>query len=589
MARGNFNDLMYNELLTTPNHDLIFAIGTTYSLSLEAMLMVPISFGLLGELDDNIKQSPICLLESVRRSADKFVMFCNKGGIAVPNEIRNVYTLMEDSIVEVADKKNMLANFHPKLWIIKEKNRETGTLQIKIIVMSRNLTFDNSIDIACSLTGIIGDDVSALSYKHAPLKEFLKRLRTYAAEGKRKQINDIIRDLDKVERFEVDGNVFEKDGYEFFPLWYGKNLNQEFSVLEELMGNASVIVSPFIDKTTLSHIKSNRSTGYRNVLITRKNYVDKDIFDLYSDEGEIYAVSDTMLDNNVARIDLHAKMYWVFDRDNSRYLYMGSANATNSGFNRNTEFLLRLKYKKGKNYLYEDFLNNFVNDEDRKFEKLDAPYVKESNNKYSDVERILKQFINSKITAHADVNGDTANITVNIDNYDNKFSNISISPLQLKNISKFADSQIYFENIPIEKISELFVVSLKTEDENKSSVIKIKTSGIPENRDNIIFSRMVDTPKKFIDYVSFMVTEKPAEMIGEMLEHACSNDKENLYELRQKEPKVYEQMLKLAYNNPSQLKEIGELMEKVDPRVITPQFKQMYNNFMSIIKTLERL
>lgn len=591
MAKGNFNDLLYNELLTTPNYDLIFAIGTTYSLSLEAMLMIPISFGLLGEFDENIKQSPICLLEPIRKSADKFVIFCNKGSISVPNEIRNIYTLLEDRIVEVYNKKNPLSNFHPKLWIIKERNRDNGEQQIKIVVLSRNLSFDNSIDIACSLKGKISKEDIPFNVKHQPLKDMLIQLRNFTNKDKKKQINNIIKDLDKVEKFEIDNDVFEEDGYEFFPIWYGTDINGQLDLKKELKGNASIIISPFIDKTTLNEIKPTRSTGYRNILITRKNNIDEDIFNLYNEDGDIYSVTDTMLDNDIANIDLHAKIYWVYDRNNCKYLYLGSANATHSGFNRNTEFLLRLKYKKGKNYLYEDFLKNFINDEDRRFEKIDAPLVKESTNKYSDIDKILKNFIYSNISAVVDVNDtdNVANIRININNFDVKYKDISLSPLQLKNIKKNVEKQLCFENIPIDKISELYIVTLKQDEESKSAIIKIRTTGIPENRDDIIFSKMVDTPQKFIDYVSFMITDHPTEMISEMIEHSNTNGNSNVYDKRQQEPTVYEQMLKLAYDNPQQLKEIGDLMNKVNPDVITPQFKNMYEHFMSIIKTLERL
>lgn len=42
-----------------------FAMGMTYSLSFEAMLTAHLAFGMLGEMDDNVIQSPHILLEAI--------------------------------------------------------------------------------------------------------------------------------------------------------------------------------------------------------------------------------------------------------------------------------------------------------------------------------------------------------------------------------------------------------------------------------------------------------------------------------------------------------------------------------------------
>lgn len=588
MSKNNMTDLMYNELLSTPGYDLVFAIGMTYSLSLEAMLSVPIAFGLLGELDDTVKRSPIGLLEAVRKSSDKFLIFCNKGGIAVPNEIRTLYSLLEDRIVEVYDKKNPTANFHPKLWVIKEQNRETKACQIKLIVLSRNLTFDNSIDVACSLTGIIGTEISSLSVKHEPIQQLLEKLCRFTDLEKRKPIHEIITDLSKVERFQLDEDIYEKDGYDFFPIWFGTVLNQNYNLKEVLKGDDSIVVSPFIDKSTLTSFISSRTNYFPRVLMTRKEYVDEGVFNLYRENGEIYAVNDTLLDNDVAKINLHAKMYLVRRADEGKYLFLGSANATYSAFNRNTEFLVRLKYKSGKKYVFEDFKENFVN-EDRKFEPLLGPVVKECVNEYSNVEKILKKFVGLKITASVEVVNELATVIISVKDFDEEYKDISISMLQLPGGKEQVSSEIKFVDIPIDKLSELYVLSISDGTQSKSIVLKIKTENIPENRNDLIFSTIVDTPRKFIDYVTFMLSENPTETIASLSELEMRTETSGAINAQLNQPKVYEQMLKLAYQNPSQLKEIGDFMKRVDQKVIMTEFKKMYEHFMSIINTLEKL
>ena len=77
--RDTLKDLLYSDLLQpSPGFEVDFAIGVTYSLSFEGLLSVPMAFGMLGEFDETIRQSPAYLLESIRRGSDRFILFCNK-------------------------------------------------------------------------------------------------------------------------------------------------------------------------------------------------------------------------------------------------------------------------------------------------------------------------------------------------------------------------------------------------------------------------------------------------------------------------------------------------------------------------------
>ena len=116
MAEKLLKEHLYGDLLApTPGYFTDFALGMTYCLSFEAMLTAHLAFGMLGEMDENVIQSPHLLLEAITKSSEKVVVFCNKGGIAVPPTIRKVFSLMERNIFEVFDKRNNKANFHPKL------------------------------------------------------------------------------------------------------------------------------------------------------------------------------------------------------------------------------------------------------------------------------------------------------------------------------------------------------------------------------------------------------------------------------------------------------------------------------------------
>ena len=98
-------DLVYGDMLTTSGYDVEFAVGTTYSMDMKALLIVPYSLGMFGDLGSNVKSSPVFLLESIRRSSNKFALFCHRGGIHMPHETQSYYPLVENSIFEVQDKR----------------------------------------------------------------------------------------------------------------------------------------------------------------------------------------------------------------------------------------------------------------------------------------------------------------------------------------------------------------------------------------------------------------------------------------------------------------------------------------------------
>ena len=127
------------------------AVGTTYSLNLTALLLAPLSFALFdqGNADEIGTVDPIRLLEAVRRYADHTTVFCQAGGIHVPSNYRSILTFVEDSVLE-AMPSHEGAIFHPKVWAIRFIDQGNNRIH-RVIILSRNMTFDRSWDTACLL------------------------------------------------------------------------------------------------------------------------------------------------------------------------------------------------------------------------------------------------------------------------------------------------------------------------------------------------------------------------------------------------------------------------------------------------------
>ena len=256
--RGDtLKDLLYSDLLQpSPGYEVRFAVGVTYSLSFEGLLSVPMAFGMLGEFDATIRQSPAYLLESIRRGSDRFILFCNKGGIQVPQNSQTIYSLFESSIQEVVDTNRMTANFHPKMWFIHEMN-DKDEEQIRLLILSRNLTYSDDIDVIVSMRGrlLAEGRRSKNAKRHEPLQWFLNNLADQMPAGdKKQQVLQMADDMLRVERFDVDA-PFMEDGYDFFPVWFGHQAPDTPSLKECLaQSERLMIVSPFVDEKMLSEL-----------------------------------------------------------------------------------------------------------------------------------------------------------------------------------------------------------------------------------------------------------------------------------------------------------------------------------------------
>ena len=138
MLKANSDRLDYSEMLIPPvGYKTAFAIGTTYSLDLEALIGVSISLGLNEDIDSKLSDSPIYLLEALRKVTDKMLVFCEAGQIKAPATQNKLFPFLENSVVMVNAKNDK--SFHPKVWLVKYEN-DSAEVVYRILVLSRNLT-----------------------------------------------------------------------------------------------------------------------------------------------------------------------------------------------------------------------------------------------------------------------------------------------------------------------------------------------------------------------------------------------------------------------------------------------------------------
>ena len=585
MAKKMMEDLVFNQMLCSEGYKVDYVVGTTYSLDLTSFMSLPFSLGFIEDPDEAMLSSIAYLFTALRMCSKKLAVFCNFSNIKVPDGQKKIfYSLIEKSIfpINAAKKPTDLVNFHPKVWVIQESEINGDTKRIKVIVMSRNLTNDNSIDAVCELTGIISDkEVPSKSLeKHKALWDFLNYLKRFADEPKRKMIEKLIAGIKKVKRFDISDSPF--DDYTFIPMGIKEHTTDGKELLEYMhQSREAVIISPFIDE----HALAGFSDLNDKTLITREMSLTQGIVDCIGQEN-IYITNQQMLDNEESNsVDLHAKVFYTRDRENRQYMYLGSTNATRNGFERNVEFLMGLRFAPYQ-CSYTKFRENFINDErDCKFEPM-IGLPKESEDKANEIQEtlILRRQIASIQEASVLVN-ENGKYDVTISYCGNGSTDATLYPLMYpEKVTKLA-AKVIFTDIELEKLSEFYVIMIG----DSRQLIKIKTTGIPEHRDEAICRRIMNKDQ-FMDCICFLLADSKKTYVAEKLvnENLISGRGTDNASERIKTPALYEELLRTAYERPDIFEDMDTFVSSLPKDIVPDDFRVIYNDIKNALKNYTR-
>ncbi len=596
MSKVLESDFTYADVLRSEGFTVDYAICTSYSLNLQTLLSIPFMMGTMSELTDEARRSPHILLETINMAAGKFVVFCNAGCISVPQKESKVFSLLERSVVQVAlsARGKGFINFHPKVWIIKETNKDIRESWIKVVVMSRNLTTSSDLDVVCELKAKIGEREanSKLREKHAPLKRFIDWLRDKTHDRDiRNNMGRISADIDKLKEFNTEGSMF--NDYDFFPMGIEKDDGQK--CLNGMLKHATdmLIISPFIDQTTAQKLTDYHTKSYRT-LITRYSSITEDIISNFKDKGGVYAVKEELVDNaeKEIAIDIHEKVYFVHDNHLGNLLYLGSTNATHNGFNRNVEFLLRLTFARNR-ISYQSFRQELINDDKEcMFELVDSiipeSEAKEDLTNELDLRQAIAAIKKASVTQEGE---DLYQVSIQCGGNMPK-TQVKIYPLCFgEGKSKELTDGVIFHGLTLSMLTEFYILAVG-ENDILRRVIKIETSGIPKDeRDKAIYSQIIDTPSKFIQCISHMLTEDNEQYLLESLQAEKDHqlDSSNISKSNEVTSSLYEDMVRAAYKSQEGIKSMRKMVDMVDEKVIPEGFVDMYDKFEKAIKKIKRL
>jgi len=339
--RTSDNRLLLTEALRPPaGYSLDYAIGTTYSLDLIAMLRVPLAIIGFEETEEDIGKDSLALLNALRRCAERASVFCQASAIVVPPHDRRLYNYLEQSVFEIEIPRGGI--FHPKVWILRFIGKDS--VAYRVLCMTRNLTFDPTWDVIITLDGELIDREKGIAANH-PLGDFIAELKKISLRPLPKRveerINQFSNEIRRV-RFELPENF--KDGPRFWPLGIEGAKSWPFPDRIDRM----IVMSPFLSERLFQDFGEDIS---KMTLISRIEELAKLPSNFLRKFAKVQAIQPNAINEEMdsektdKMFGLHAKLYLIDSGWNST-IWIGSANATQSAFSRNVEFLVEMTGKK---------------------------------------------------------------------------------------------------------------------------------------------------------------------------------------------------------------------------------------------------
>ncbi len=580
-------------LIPPPEWAFDTAIATTFSMDPLVLLQSPVYLAFLAT-DEQTEPDPISLLEAVRRYSQQITVFVQKGRILIPQTAKPnpIYGLLEDMVVEANPKDGV---FHPKVWILRYIKPEERSVMYRLVVLTRNLTMDNSWDLSLQLEGMVQNDKFP-TYNDA-LQYFIKSLPNLSTseinKSRRSQIETIAKEIRKVKWNLPDG--FDEISF-YLPgvkkyAWIPRNANK------------MVVISPFCKDEAL---KKLTTLAKQSVLISRpeelstlkrstRDHFEKCLYlDDYTESGDEESQDSSELSHSSG---LHAKLY-LFERDSDIELVIGSANATDaaliSGINQ--EILISLTGKRSRvgsidDILGEDGLKNYLmefgadEEADIDVEQLSSQEILENAR-----DEIIKSDLFVECSPGSENN--TWNLAIeNIPKFDQSI-HIKVWPITLQPDSALKannEERVEFRNITLENITGFIAFELKTVDPEfrLGFVLNVRIENLPERRNDAITRSIVNTSEKFMRYLMFLLDDESLNETSHTKSVSFKGFKWADQFIKVEDAPLLEDMVHNFARNPQKLKEITNLIEKIsaeEKEIVPKDFLHLWEIFQEALE-----
>lgn len=586
----------------TPPPGYVFdqAVATTYSLNPATVLSLPTHIA-LAERPSSIAIDPIKLLESLRRLSDRISIFVDHAGIKLPSGSNVLFGLLESMVIPTKAPRGGV--FHPKMWMLRfiQPDIDEPPL-IRLLILSRNITYDRSWDISLQLEGRPGRRYIAAN---RPLGELLTSLPSISTQvvkkAKRVQLDQLADEIRKTvwelpEGFEeVSFHVIGTNRKVWTPSW----------------SNRMAIVSPFITDSALSWLSDQ--TEEMVAVISRPDELNQigtatlQLSDKWFTLDEAAETEDGEEPDQQDTVGLHAKVY-VAEKGWWTRLYLGSANATSAALlqRNNTEILVELVGRTSRvggieTLLGENGLGPILSDYIQPDELPPADDEETFARHALEKARDLLANSNLKVVCNADEDAWQLSLVApeplspsGISRFkawpitvtEDRASDLSIlTQSRAADIGRYATESVT-GLIAFEFVAEIKKMSLRM-------VLNLPVEGLPENRDNAIIKLVLNNREGFLRYILLLL----GEYAGGILDKGGLYHGENgtgcwTKSLSDGVP-ILEELVRAFSRSPDKLKDVKAVVKRLMHddttfSIIPQEFLDLWNVFETAVKEADK-
>lgn len=604
----------YGEMLCPPpGYRFDRAVAATYSANMETLLSIPVALVYSQTLEGDLSGAGIQMLEAIKRFSDRVRVFHQKGQIHVPFKANWLYAYLEEALVPI-HMDDPHACFHPKIWVIRYthldaddpegENAQNPSL-FRAIILSRNLDFSRSWDLAVKLEGEVG---SSIVEGNRPLVGFLRWLHDKAPIAWIEPFLDQLARVDFQTPDPFAEHVFRPMGIS----GYDRDPTQG------IQSKRTLVMSPFLDKTTIDRLRK-QTTG-NSFLFGEPHEMERLPVDLLR-HLRCYQLSEMIVDgeslaaaeegaSEAQKQNLHAKLY-IFQTEEGFRWFLGSANATQAARTRNIEFLLELKGESGRARI-RPILKDLRGEEDG-----DGPFVPfppekggridgEMLDREGDARLFEYELLSSEITARAEPAEVAGNFNLRVlldlgrvtpargfEATVRPFNtNTSHPPLSLRPGEKH--DHVFFNLAEVE-LSRFFCFRIHDRELDTAHVflVRVEVEHLPADRLENILRKVIDSQDKFFEYLRFLLADEitKEDLLGPLAIEQPSESAPVTGELWAEQLPIYEKLLVVSARSPSRLAEVDDLIRELADKsttneassVVPPAFLSFWVTFHDLI------
>ena len=578
------------------------AVATTYSLDLETLLTIPLHLALFSAEQplEELLRDGVALLEALRRTTDHVTVYGQAAYVHAPKHPHVLYGLLEPTVVEVTPQSDS-GIFHPKLWLIRFDNPDTGSTRLRLLVLTRNITGSRCWDLALTLEGEPGKKEVNDNQQLRNLIRRLPDLATRAVSASRTDQAESLAELALRTEWDLpegyDRVRFHALGLDGAGEWLPGD-NGELAVISPFVTNTAVKALLKTTKKPVALVsRPEELVGISAALLERFARVL-----ILAEQAELEDGEETepSPDPRLPSYGLHAKAY-VTKRGWDTHLYVGSANATNPALinGTNVELVAELIGKRSKVGAVEDVIDGDG------FGGLLVDYVPEDEPEEVDEEveharEVLEAFRRRMIAMglrlrYEELEEGWRPILVPDDGVD--WSGIREIKAWLVTRRKetaadvrsvFKGAQMSLEPALLQHVTSFVAFELVAElaDERVSFVLSLEAEGMPvAERDAAIVRDVIRNRDGFLRYVMLLLAEagEGTDMFG-----AGSGAWSAFNGGRpESDLPLFENLTRAFCRQPERLESIRRLMEEIgedgDGNVVPPEFHDLWQVFEAAV------